>query len=53
MALTKPQQAQVNPDIEDDDSFVPLPRAGGGSELDEYKAGYGKTIIAGYARIDC
>ena len=36
MALTKPQQAQVNPDIEDDDSFVPLPRAGGGSELDEY-----------------
>ncbi len=23
-----------------------------GSELDEYKAGYGKTIITGYARID-
>lgn len=34
------------------DSYQLLARMLDGSELDEYKAGYGKTIICGYARID-
>ena len=34
------------------DSYQLLARLLDGSELDEYKADYGKTIICGYARID-
>lgn len=34
------------------DMYEILARIIDGSELDEYKAGYGKTIITGYARID-
>lgn len=34
------------------DTYEILARILDGSELDEYKAGYGKTIITGYARID-
>jgi 3-methylcrotonyl-CoA carboxylase beta subunit len=34
------------------DMYEVLARILDGSELDEYKAGYGKTIITGYARID-
>ncbi len=34
------------------DSYQLLARLIDGSELDEYKADYGKTIICGYARID-
>lgn len=34
------------------DTYQILARLLDGSELDEYKAGYGKTIITGYARID-
>lgn len=34
------------------DMYEILARIVDGSELDEYKAGYGKTIITGYARID-
>lgn len=34
------------------DMYEILARILDGSELDEYKAGYGKTIITGYARID-
>ena len=36
MALTKPQRIETEPDLEEDDVIMPLPRAGGGSELDEY-----------------
>ncbi|MFN8445778.1 MAG: RNA polymerase sigma factor RpoD [Caldilineaceae bacterium] len=36
MALTKPQRIETEPDLEEDDIIMPLPRAGGGSELDEY-----------------
>ncbi|MBX2989556.1 MAG: acyl-CoA carboxylase subunit beta [Bacteroidetes bacterium] len=34
------------------DTYEILARILDGSELDEYKAGYGKTIVTGYARID-
>ena len=34
------------------DTYEILARILDGSDLDEYKAGYGKTIITGYARID-
>jgi 3-methylcrotonyl-CoA carboxylase beta subunit len=34
------------------DMYEVLARLLDGSDLDEYKAGYGKTIITGYARID-
>jgi acetyl-CoA carboxylase carboxyltransferase component len=34
------------------DMYEVLARIVDGSEMDEYKAGYGKTIITGYARID-
>jgi acetyl-CoA carboxylase carboxyltransferase component len=34
------------------DMYQVLARILDGSELDEYKAGYGKTIITGYGRID-
>jgi len=34
------------------DTYEILARITDNSELDEYKAGYGKTIITGYARID-
>lgn len=34
------------------DTFQVLARILDESELDEYKAGYGKTIITGYARVD-
>jgi acetyl-CoA carboxylase carboxyltransferase component len=34
------------------DTFQVLARILDGSELDEYKAGYGKSIITGYARVD-
>ncbi len=34
------------------DMYEVLARVLDGSELDEYKAGYGKTVITGYARID-
>ena len=34
------------------DMYQALARIIDGSEMDEYKAGYGKTIITGYARID-
>jgi acetyl-CoA carboxylase carboxyltransferase component len=34
------------------DMYQVLARILDNSEIDEYKAGYGKTIIAGYARID-
>ncbi len=34
------------------DTFQLLARILDGSELDEYKAGYGKSIITGYARVD-
>jgi len=34
------------------DMYEVLARILDGSELDEYKAGYGKTMITGYARVD-
>jgi acetyl-CoA carboxylase carboxyltransferase component len=34
------------------DMYEVLTRIVDGSEMDEYKAGYGKTIVTGYARID-
>jgi acetyl-CoA carboxylase carboxyltransferase component len=34
------------------DMYEVIARIIDGSELDEYKAGYGKTLITGYARID-
>lgn len=34
------------------DTYQILARIIDGSDLDEYKAGYGKTVITGYARID-
>ena len=34
------------------DMYELIGRITDGSEMDEYKAGYGKTIITGYARID-
>jgi 3-methylcrotonyl-CoA carboxylase beta subunit len=34
------------------DMYEVLARIVDGSEIDEYKAGYGKTVITGYARID-
>jgi 3-methylcrotonyl-CoA carboxylase beta subunit len=34
------------------DMYEVLARILDGSELDEYKAGYGRTVITGYARID-
>jgi acetyl-CoA carboxylase carboxyltransferase component len=34
------------------DMYDILARIVDGSEIDEYKAGYGKTVITGYARID-
>lgn len=34
------------------DMYEVIARIIDGSEMDEYKAGYGKTIISGYARID-
>jgi hypothetical protein len=34
------------------DTYEVLARITDGSEIDEYKAGYGKTIITAYARID-
>jgi len=34
------------------DMYEVLARILDGSEIDEYKAGYGKTVVTGYARID-
>ncbi|MCZ6776070.1 MAG: acyl-CoA carboxylase subunit beta [Ignavibacteria bacterium] len=34
------------------DTYEVLARILDGSEIDEYKAGYGKTVVTGYARID-